>query len=71
MVSVLTEREEEMAAANPRAKRFGPGGINKPMKNTWCPLHFAVANKRKVSCRDPKEEPFVSLYFSIYVNSVK
>ena len=31
---------------NPVLKKLGIAGINKPQKNTWCPIHLAVLENR-------------------------
>ena len=38
------ERETSMEMVN---KKAGPGGVNRTLKTSWCPIHFAVAAGHK------------------------
>ena len=38
------EREASVETVN---KKAGPGGVNRALKTSWCPIHFAVAAGHK------------------------
>ena len=46
-VDYLIEKCAEFLTDEVTIKKFGKGGINKPGKDSWCPLHVAVAARNK------------------------
>ena len=38
------DREASVEVVN---KKAGPGGVNRALKTSWCPIHFAVASGHK------------------------
>ena len=41
----IIEKLSEKTLDEYQLKRFGAGGVDKPGKDTWCPLHIAVAEQ--------------------------
>ena len=58
-VQLLLKRAKEQYADQEKAgltndkllKKFGYGGVNRALKNSWCPIHYAVINKQQ-NCVD-------------------
>ena len=41
--------QEKEGLTNPKLlKKFGYGNLNRPLKNSWCPIHFAALNQHQV-----------------------
>ena len=44
IINKVAEREE-LSNDEEMLKKFGKGGVNRPGKDSWCPLHIAVAEQ--------------------------
>ena len=44
IIEKVAEREE-LSDDEEMLKKFGKGGVNRPGKDSWCPLHIAVAEQ--------------------------
>ena len=45
IIEKVAEREEQLDDKEIVMKKYGKGGVNRPGKDSWCPLHIAVAEE--------------------------
>ena len=55
-VQILQKKEQSLSnddeEEHPKLKKkFGIGGVDRPQKGSWCPIHFAVAWPSKGRCK--------------------